>query len=130
MIDHLKQNFIPGKTVYKDIQTSLPPFLSPSLSLSLPPSHSSSLPPLDVEVSCYGYEGIDAVKTALKAGLAQSAEQLPLEIRLIALPQYIITATMLERMDGVAKLNTAIQVIRVYRGERLAVWNQVGGRVL
>ena len=37
---------------------------------------------------------------------------MPLEIRLIALPQYVITTTMLEWTEGVAKLNTAIQVIR------------------
>lgn len=34
----------------------------------------------DVEVSCYGYEGIDAVKAALKAGLAHSTEEMPLKV--------------------------------------------------
>ena len=34
----------------------------------------------DIEVSCYSYEGIDAVKTALKAGLAQSTEELPIKV--------------------------------------------------
>ena len=71
-----------------------------------------SLSSADVEVSCYGYEGIDAVKAALKAGLAQSTEEMPLEIRLIAPPQYVITTTTLERTEGIARLNTAIQVIR------------------
>ncbi|CAI8037736.1 Eukaryotic translation initiation factor 2 subunit 1 [Geodia barretti] len=66
----------------------------------------------DVEVSCYAYEGIDAVKEALKAGLQQSTEEMPLEIRLIAPPQYVITTTTLDRTEGVAKLNTTIQVIR------------------
>lgn len=66
----------------------------------------------DVEVSCYSYEGIDAVKAALRAGLAQSTEQLPLKINLIAPPQYVITTTTLDRTEGIAKLNTAIQVIR------------------
>jgi len=42
----------------------------------------------DVEVACYGYEGIDAVKTALKAGLALSTEELPIKINLIAPPLY------------------------------------------
>ena len=64
----------------------------------------------DVEVSCYAYEGIDAVKSALKAGLQQSTEEMPLEIRLIAPPQYVITTTTLDRTEGIAKLNTAIQV--------------------
>lgn len=42
----------------------------------------------DVEVACYGYEGIDAVKTALKAGLALSTDELPIKINLIAPPLY------------------------------------------
>ena len=35
---------------------------------------------LDIEVSCYGYEGIDAVKHALKAGLAKSTEDEPIKV--------------------------------------------------
>ena len=34
----------------------------------------------DIEVSCYSYEGIDAVKAALKAGLGCSTEELPLKV--------------------------------------------------
>ena len=36
---------------------------------------------IDIEVFCYGYEGIDAVKSALKAGLAQSTEDMPVKVR-------------------------------------------------
>lgn len=42
----------------------------------------------DVECACYGYEGIDAVKEALSAGLALSTEELPIRINLIAPPLY------------------------------------------
>ena len=63
-------------------------------------------------MSCYGYEGIDAVKASLKAGLAQSTEEMPIKINLIAPPQYVMTTTTLDRTEGIAKLNTAIQVIR------------------
>lgn len=42
----------------------------------------------DIEVACYGYEGIDAVKTALRAGLSLSSEELPIKINLIAPPLY------------------------------------------
>ena len=34
----------------------------------------------DVEVSCYGYEGIDAVKRALVAGLELSTEDMPIKV--------------------------------------------------
>lgn len=42
----------------------------------------------DIECACYGYEGIDAVKTALRAGLACSTEELPIKINLISPPLY------------------------------------------
>lgn len=42
----------------------------------------------DIECACYGYEGIDAVKAALKAGLSLSTEELPIKINLIAPPLY------------------------------------------
>ncbi len=35
---------------------------------------------LDIEVACYGYEGIDAVKAALKAGESSSTEEIPLKV--------------------------------------------------
>jgi len=34
----------------------------------------------DIEVSCYGYEGIDAVKEALMQGLKLSTEELPIKV--------------------------------------------------
>uniref|UniRef100_A0A1B0CFE1 Eukaryotic translation initiation factor 2 subunit 1 n=1 Tax=Lutzomyia longipalpis TaxID=7200 RepID=A0A1B0CFE1_LUTLO len=40
----------------------------------------------DIECACYGYEGIDAVKEALRSGLELSTEELPIKINLIASP--------------------------------------------
>ena len=34
----------------------------------------------DIEVSCYGYEGIDAIKEALRQGVALSTEELPIKV--------------------------------------------------
>lgn len=34
----------------------------------------------DIEVACYGYEGIDAVKAALRAGLGCSTEVMPIKV--------------------------------------------------
>ena len=34
----------------------------------------------DIEVACYAYEGINAVKAALRAGLAHSTEDLPIKV--------------------------------------------------
>ena len=33
-----------------------------------------------MEVACYNYEGIDAVKNALRAGLEMSTEDMPIKV--------------------------------------------------
>lgn len=66
----------------------------------------------DIECACYGYEGIDAVKTALRAGLELSTEELPIKINLIAPPLYVMTTSTPEKADGLKALETAIEKIR------------------
>ncbi|XP_018333601.1 eukaryotic translation initiation factor 2 subunit 1 [Agrilus planipennis] len=65
----------------------------------------------DIECACYGYEGIDAVKAALKAGLALSTDELPIKINLIAPPLYVMTTSTPEKQDGLKALNVAIETI-------------------
>lgn len=66
----------------------------------------------DIEVACYDYEGIDAVKNSLKAGLNLSTEDMPIKINLIAPPLYVMTSQTLERSQGLEKLNEAMDVIK------------------
>lgn len=66
----------------------------------------------DIECACYGYEGIDAVKAALKAGLELSTEDLPIKINLIAPPLYVMTTSTPERADGLKALESAIEKIK------------------
>jgi len=65
----------------------------------------------DIEVACYRYEGIDAVKTALRQGIACSTEEMPIKINLIAPPLYVMTTTTLERSDGLKALENAIEQV-------------------
>lgn len=37
----------------------------------------------DIEVSCYGYEGIDAIKEALRQGVVLSTEELPIKVNIV-----------------------------------------------
>merc|ERR1712212_1454939 len=62
----------------------------------------------DIEVSCYEYEGIDAVKRALKAGLSCCTEDSQIKCNLIAPPIYVFTMTTLEKTDGLDLLHIAI----------------------
>ncbi|XP_076318878.1 eukaryotic translation initiation factor 2 subunit 1-like isoform X2 [Tachypleus tridentatus] len=66
----------------------------------------------DIEVSCYGYEGIDAVKNALRAGIDCTTENMPIKINLIAPPLYVVTTTTMERTEGVKVLGEAIDKIQ------------------
>ena len=54
----------------------------------------------DIEVSCYSYEGIDAIKNSLKEGLKFSTEDKPIKINLIAPPVYVVTSSSLDRDGG------------------------------
>uniref|UniRef100_A0A1E1X8M1 Eukaryotic translation initiation factor 2 subunit 1 n=1 Tax=Amblyomma aureolatum TaxID=187763 RepID=A0A1E1X8M1_9ACAR len=65
----------------------------------------------DIEVSCYEYEGIDAVKDALREGMALSTEDMPIKITLIAPPVYVMTTTTMDRAEGLEALNNAIAKI-------------------
>lgn len=67
----------------------------------------------DVEVACYGHQGIDAVKAALKEGLSASTEEMPVKINLIAPPLYVVTATCLDRNEGLAALRNVIEKIKL-----------------
>ena len=66
----------------------------------------------DIEVSCYGYEGIDAVKTALQAGMNLTNENgQQVKINLITPPQYVLTTQSLDKESGLGMLQQAIDEI-------------------
>lgn len=109
------------------------------------------VPWTDIEVACYGYEGIDAVKDALRAGLNCSTEAMPIKVRstslypvlaaswawvcdskcalisfqinLIAPPRYVMTTTTLERTEGLSVLNQAMTAIKERIEEKRGVFN-------
>jgi len=81
----------------------------------------------DIEVTCFQYEGIDAIKTALKAGelalkasiknIDPSAPQDILQakdntIKLVAPPLYVMVGVYLDKDYGVAQLNRAIEIVK------------------
>lgn len=68
----------------------------------------------DIEVTCFTYEGIDAIKEALALGegLGDAEGDGGLsQIKLIAPPLYVITVMMLNKDEGVALLTRAIDAI-------------------
>ena len=65
----------------------------------------------DIEVTCFTYEGIDAVKEALLAGEATGTSDTKVSIRLIAPPMYVMTTTTLDKDAGISLLNKAIDAV-------------------
>jgi translation initiation factor 2 subunit 1 len=66
----------------------------------------------DFEVSCFAYEGVEAVKEALIVGKQHSSEIMPIKINLIAAPLFVITAQTMEREEGIAKVEKALDDIK------------------
>lgn len=65
----------------------------------------------DVEVMCFGYDGIDAIKAALQAAEALGTEEMPVKIKLIAPPLYVIMTQSLNKDAGIALLQQACDTI-------------------
>lgn len=65
----------------------------------------------DIEVTCFNYEGIDAIKEALSVGEACSVNEAPIKIKLIAPPMYVMTSMTLDKDQGLEVMNKAIEAI-------------------
>ncbi|KAI9793243.1 MAG: eukaryotic translation initiation factor 2 subunit alpha [Peltula sp. TS41687] len=66
----------------------------------------------DVEVTCFGYEGIDAVKNALRAAESKNTAENQVKVKLVSPPLYVLTSQCLEKNTGIAILEDAIKEIK------------------
>jgi translation initiation factor 2 subunit 1 len=65
----------------------------------------------DIEVTCFTYEGIDAIKAALTEGEDRGTTDAPVKIKLIAPPMYVMTSMTLDKDLGIETMNQAIEAI-------------------
>ena len=63
----------------------------------------------DVEVSCFSYDGIDAIKKALKTAEEVSTDQMQVKAKLVAAPLYFISLEAYDKNQGIALLEKAIE---------------------
>ncbi|EOD52772.1 putative eukaryotic translation initiation factor 2 subunit alpha [Neofusicoccum parvum] len=63
----------------------------------------------DIEVTCFGYEGIDAVKDALRKAEARNTPDNFVKVRLVSPPLYVLTSQCLDKSAGIANLEQAIE---------------------
>lgn len=87
LIDNINRRLTPQAVKIRAGNVAPPPSpshpdgsLQPSLQRHWTSTHHHLIPPADIEVACYGYEGIDAVKDALRAGLNCSTEAMPIKV--------------------------------------------------
>ncbi|POS78296.1 eukaryotic translation initiation factor 2 subunit alpha [Diaporthe helianthi] len=66
----------------------------------------------DIEVTCFGYEGIDAIKTALRRAEASNTEDNQVKVKLVSPPLYVLTSQCLDKTVGIARLEQAIVEVR------------------
>ncbi|WBW71225.1 translation initiation factor eIF2 alpha subunit [Schizosaccharomyces osmophilus] len=62
----------------------------------------------DVEVTCFGYDGINAIKAALKSAEDLRTEEVPIKVKLVAPPLYVLLTNALDKSLGLKKLEEAI----------------------
>ncbi|KAK9451061.1 eukaryotic translation initiation factor 2 alpha subunit-domain-containing protein [Limtongia smithiae] len=65
----------------------------------------------DIDVTCFGYDGVDAVKAALKKGETFHTEAVPVKVRLVSPPLYVLTSHCLDKQLGIDVLEKAIAEI-------------------
>ena len=65
----------------------------------------------DVEVTCFGYDGIDAVKEALRCAEKKSNEEAQVKVRLVSPPLYVLTSQTLDKTIGIQVLEDAIKEV-------------------
>jgi len=66
----------------------------------------------DIEVTCFSYEGIDAIKEALMVGESLSTKDIPIKIKLVSPPLYIIICSTFDKEKGIQLINTACDLIK------------------
>lgn len=65
----------------------------------------------DVEVTCFRYDGIDAVKDALRKAEEKNTQEAEVKVKLVSPPHYVLTSQCLDKTMGIELLTQAIKDI-------------------
>lgn len=66
----------------------------------------------DIAVSCFSEEGVDAVKAALTAGEKLHTEAVPVKVKLVAAPLFVLTSVSIDKAKAIERLGEAIETIK------------------
>lgn len=62
----------------------------------------------DVEVTCYNAAGIDAIRAALQAAEDIQTEEIPIKVKLVAPPLYVLITNSTDKTGGIELLEQAL----------------------
>jgi translation initiation factor 2 subunit 1 len=111
MLEAFKKLLTDGTILDKyDIESDVKEALKKNVALRLTPQPVKVRS--DFEVTCFAYEGIDAIKAALTKGMESGTELNPISIRLIAPPLYVMTCNTLDQEFGIEMLTKALDIIQ------------------
>ncbi|KAI8997148.1 eukaryotic translation initiation factor 2 alpha subunit-domain-containing protein [Pilobolus umbonatus] len=65
-----------------------------------------------LDLRCTGIDGVNAIKTALKAGEALGTEEVPVKITYLAAPFYVVTCDSLDKKLGFEVMEKAVEAIK------------------
>jgi len=66
----------------------------------------------DFEVTCFQYNGIDAIKAALLKGQALSTTDVPIKIKLVAPPLFVMVSSSSDKENGIKLLTEALETVK------------------
>ncbi|PWN25517.1 hypothetical protein BDZ90DRAFT_233961 [Jaminaea rosea] len=65
----------------------------------------------DVEVTCFGYQGIDAIRRALGKAEEHSTELVPIRVKLVAPPLYVLVSHSTDKVAAIARMEEALKAV-------------------
>jgi translation initiation factor 2 subunit 1 len=65
----------------------------------------------DFKLTCFKFEGIDAIKAALLEGEKLSTHEIPIKFRVIGSPIYECTTTTINKAEGLKLIGNALKVV-------------------
>lgn len=65
----------------------------------------------DFKLTCFKFEGIDAIKAALLEGEKLSTSEIPIKFRVIGSPIYECTTTTINKAEGIKLIGNALKAV-------------------
>eukprot|EP00922_Rhytidocystis_sp_ex-Travisia-forbesii_P035445 GHVS01052607.1.p1 GENE.GHVS01052607.1~~GHVS01052607.1.p1 ORF type:complete len:361 (-),score=84.63 GHVS01052607.1:322-1356(-) len=119
-LEALKEAALEPEEVFKDVDVpaDLKESLIQDIKLRLAPQALKLRSRIDVW--CLGFEGIEAVKSALSKAHVFGDEKVEIKIKLIAPPQYVVVASCYDKETGMERIKQAIacisETIKAFKG--------------